>query len=67
MSATRLARLRTRWTVGLLVAGGLLLVVGANAHLLHAALTSQPDCVPHVRPGDNHAGPGQFSVAQSAC
>ena len=58
---------RRRWTIGLLVAGGLLLVVGANAHLLYAALTSQPECVPHARPGEGAAKPGQFSVAKSAC
>jgi hypothetical protein len=66
MSTARLAHPRTRWTVGLLVAGGLLLVVGANAHLLYVALTSQPDCVPHARAG-GAATPGQFSVAKSAC
>ena len=59
-------RPRARWTIGLLVAGGLLLVVGANAHLLYVAVTSQPDCVPHVRQGAD-AKPGQFSVAKSAC
>jgi hypothetical protein len=59
-------RLEPRWTIGLLVAGGLLLVAGANAHLLYVAVTSQPNCVQHVRAGGN-AGPGQFSVAKSAC
>ena len=59
-------RHNTRWTIGLLVAGGLLLVGGANAHLLYVAMTSQPDCVPHVRLGGD-AAPGQFSVAKSAC
>ncbi|HSH99322.1 MAG TPA: hypothetical protein VLA02_01875 [Reyranella sp.] len=69
MTATQSAvkRSRSRWTIGLLVAGGLLLLAGANAHLLYVALTSQPDCVPHARPGDGAARPGQFSVAKSAC
>ncbi len=62
-----LKRPHSRWTIGLLVAGGLLLVVGANAHLLYVALASQPDCVPHARAGDSMAKPGQFSVAKSAC
>jgi len=53
--------------VSLMVAAGLLLLAGANAHLLYAALTSQPDCVPHARAGDGTAKPGQFSVAKSAC
>ena len=30
-------------------AGGLLLLAGANAHLVYVAVTSQPDCVAHVR------------------
>lgn len=55
-----------RWTIGLLVGGGLLLVAGANAHLVYVAMTSQPDCVPHLRHGGD-ARPGQFSVAKSAC
>jgi hypothetical protein len=61
-----MTRSNTRWTIGLLVAGGLLLVAGANAHLVYVAVTSQPDCVQHVRLGSD-AKPGQFSVAKSAC
>ncbi len=49
----------------LLVAGATLLFVGANAHLLHAAVNSQPDCVAHVRVG--HGQPGEFGAASSAC
>lgn len=56
-----------RWTIGLTVLAGLLLVVGANAHLLYVALTSQPECVAHLRQGDSNARPGQFAVAKSAC
>jgi hypothetical protein len=59
-------RSTARWTIGLLVAGGLLLVAGANAHLVYVAMTSQPDCVPHLRHGGD-ARPGQLSVAKSAC
>ena len=54
-----------RWTIGLTVLAGLALVVGANAHLLYVALTSQPGCVAHVQQGDTR--PGQFAVAKSAC
>ena len=61
-----MTRSNTRWTIGLLVAGGLLLVAGANAHLVYVAVTSQPDCLQHVRSGGD-ARPGQFSVAKSAC
>jgi hypothetical protein len=56
-----------RWAIGLTALAGLLLVVGANAHLLYVAVTSQPDCVAHVRQGDPNAKPGQFAVAKSAC
>lgn len=55
-----------RATIWLIVAAGLLLVIGANAHLVYVAATSQPECVAHVRPGDGNAG-GSFSAAQSAC
>lgn len=61
------ARLNARWTIGLLVGAGLLLLVGANAHLLYVAVTSQPECVAHVRPGEAGPGSGSFSAAKSAC
>ncbi len=56
-----------RMSIGLAVLAGLVLIAGANAHLLYVALTSQPDCVAHIRQGDAHARPGQFAVANSAC
>jgi hypothetical protein len=62
--ATR-RRPRTRTIVGLLVLAALLLLAGANAHFVYVALTSQPDCVDHVRQGE--AGNGTFRAAKSAC
>ncbi len=53
----------TRRRIWLLVAIGILGVLGANAHLVYVAVTSQPDCVAHVRPG---SGAG-FGAAQSSC
>lgn len=54
-----------RW-IWLLVGAGLALVIGANWHLVYVAVTSQPDCVAHVRGGAN--GPaGSFSAAKSSC
>ncbi len=53
----------TRRTIWLLIATGLLGLLGANAHLVYVAITSQPDCVDHVRPG---AGTG-YGAARSAC
>jgi hypothetical protein len=49
----------------LLVSAGLLLVIGANWHLVYVATTSQPACVPHLRQGDGRAD--QFSAAVSSC
>jgi hypothetical protein len=49
----------------LLVATGVLIFAGANAHLIYVAATSQPDCVAHARPGDT-AGQ-QYSAAKSSC
>lgn len=56
---------RGRLSLWLLVAAGLALVIGANWHLVYVAVTSQPDCVAHVRTGD--AARGSFSAAQSSC
>jgi hypothetical protein len=56
-----------RWAIGLLVTSGLLLVAGANAHLVYVAVTSQPDCVAHVRSGDAATPAGSLSAAKSAC
>ena len=56
---------RRRWTSAwLLVPVGLLLVAAANAHLVYVAVTSQPDCVPHLK----EAGTGgSYRAAKSAC
>lgn len=58
-----------RWKVQalvlLLVSAGLLLFMGANAHLVYVAVDSQPDCVPHLKTGHDQAG--AFSAADSAC
>lgn len=53
----------SRRTIWLMVAAGVLGVLGANAHLVYVAVTSQPDCVAHVRPG---SGEG-FGAAKSSC
>ena len=64
LSARR--RLKGRTAIGLIVAAGLLLLVGANAHLVYVAVTSQPDCVAHLRQGDDTAD-GSFRAAKSSC
>lgn len=55
----------TRAIIGLSVLAALLLFAGANAHLVYVAVTSQPDCVDHVRVGDVERG--SFRAAKSAC
>jgi hypothetical protein len=58
---------RATFWLCLLVACGLLLVVGANAHLIYVASISQPACVSHLRHGDGYSEPGSYSAAQSSC
>ncbi|NGN42703.1 hypothetical protein G6N74_16660 [Mesorhizobium sp. CGMCC 1.15528] len=56
---------RRRWTSAwLLVPAGLLLVAAANAHLVYVAVTSQPDCVPHLKEAGTD---GSYRAAKSAC
>lgn len=48
----------------LIVGVGLVVLIGANAHLVYVSLKSRPDCVPHVKPAeDAHS----YSAAGSAC
>jgi len=53
--------------VWLAVAAGLLLLLIANSHLVYVAVTSQPECVEHVRRGEGAAKDGRFSAARSSC
>jgi hypothetical protein len=48
-----------------MIVAATLVVLGANAHLLFAALDSQPDCVDHLKVG--HGQQGAFGAADSAC
>lgn len=56
-----------RLAIWLAVAAGLVLVAGANAHLVYVAVTSQPDCVAHLKSGEGDGQTGMFSAAQSDC
>lgn len=54
-----------RW-IAVSVAGLILLAVGvANGHLVYVAVTSQPECVAHAKPGDD--APDSFRAAKPAC
>lgn len=57
---------KRRLILWLAIGLGLLIVAGANAHLVFVAVTSQPDCVAHVRPGEG-AHAGQYGAAESSC
>ena len=45
---------------------GLIVLAAANAHLLYVAVSSQPDCVAHLRHGEG-SGTNSFSAATSSC
>ena len=59
--------LTSRVAIWLLVAAGLLVIIGANTHLVYVAVTSQPECVVHLRSGEGVGQHGSFSAAESAC
>jgi hypothetical protein len=49
----------------LLAAAVLLLVAGANAHLVYVAVASQPECVAHLKEAGTRAG--EYRAAKPAC
>lgn len=55
---------RAMWVIASTIA---LVVAAANWHLVYVAVTSQPDCVSHVKLGNTATAPGAFSAAQSSC
>lgn len=48
----------------LAIAAGIVLLLAANAHLVYVSITSQPECVPHLRAGHSSDG---YSAARSSC
>jgi hypothetical protein len=62
-----LRRAKTRPLVWAAIGAGLLLVLIANSHLVYVAITSQPECVAHLRQGEGDPGQGKFSAARSSC
>lgn len=63
------ARRKTRGLtiVGVAIVAGLLFVLLANFHLVYVAVTSQPECVAHIKADAAPAPAGSFSAAKSAC
>lgn len=64
-AALRPRRPGLRWSLiaGLLAAALAAIVIGANVHLVWAAVGSQPECVPHAKT----AGGASYRAAKSAC
>jgi len=60
----RAARRRPPLALILAIVAGVALLLGANAHLVYVAFTSQPACVPHLKAGHSDGG---YSAARSAC
>lgn len=53
-----------KWAVWTAVFLGIALLVAANAHLVYVSVTSQPECVSHLKPGHTEDG---FRAARSSC
>ena len=57
----------SRRTWLLFAATGAILLVAANAHLVFVAITSQPGCVSHQKPGGDPAQSSGYGAARSSC
>jgi hypothetical protein len=55
---------KTAWLAWVLIPAILLLVAGANAHLVYVAVQSQPDCVAHAQAAGEG---GVYRAAKPAC
>jgi hypothetical protein len=66
-SAATISPMKSRTLLWLSIGAGIALLLAANAHLVYVAMTSQPDCVAHLRAGDNPNAGGQFRAAKSSC
>ncbi len=64
MSAPATPLLRRSRLAWILVPLGLLIFVGANAHLVYVAFQSQPECVQHLKAA---GGGDSYRAAKSAC
>ena len=64
MSGRNRAARSMAWLAAILVLAGLLLVAGANAHLVYVSVRSQPDCVEHAKAAGEGRG---YRAAKSSC
>jgi len=56
-----------RLTMWVIASAIILVFAVANWHFVYVAVTSQPDCVSHLKLGNGDAAHGAFSAAQSSC
>jgi len=56
---------RRKTVIAALVAAGVALFGAANAHLIYVAVTSQPDCVAHLKTAGEE--PGTYRAAKPSC
>jgi hypothetical protein len=55
---------RRRLVIALAIMAGIGIFAAANMHLIWTSVSSQPECVPHLKaPGQD----GQFRAAQPSC
>jgi hypothetical protein len=62
--AHRLGR-RGRWTLAGIALAIVALMAVANTHLVYVSLSTQPECVPHLKTRDGSGA--TFRAAKSAC
>ncbi len=59
------ARARRFHLLWILTAAAMIVFVGANAHLVYVAVSSEPGCVAHLK--DKSGTPSGYRAAKSAC
>ena len=67
MTGAAMKRVSPKALVWTMVGAGLTLVLLANVHFVYMAVSSQPDCIDHIRRGATVAEAGKFSAASSSC
>jgi hypothetical protein len=67
MTGAAMKRVNPKALVWTMVGAGLTLVLLANVHFVYMAVSSQPDCIDHIRRGATVAEAGKFSAASSSC
>lgn len=58
-----------RRQIGILITAAVILIIAANVHLLYVAVSSQPDCVPHIKndSAQDNSDLTAYTAAKSVC